>query len=688
MRQLEQARSPQEERHARYRALFEKSRLPIVICDRQTLSILDVNLAMREVSGHPPETLSALTLLELVDTPVDFQSVERHTLYCCNGFTVPVLTYPAGNRDDFEVILTLVPTLVAGDDVEREQMESDLHRVQALAGIGTWYWTPATDPFVSLSPEALRVFGFDNSTRMQIDTAHLLERVHPGDRERILEVRRAALDEPGGHYDVRYRVVRPSGEMRHVHSIVEVRHDAAGLPSMLVGLLQDETERVRAEESIRRLAYYDTITPLPNRNLFDLVFSDALKQAQAASGRLALMIVNLVQFRDVNFALGHSQGDVLLKLVAERIQAQLRDGDCAARVGSRFPIMLRAASGNEARERAHAIQRALELPFRIAGIGYEIGAHVGIALHPDHGDSYATLLRRADIALHQARLNGQSLAVYDKAMDPHTPERLALIGDFRHAVEQRHIQLYCQPKVDMRTGTVVGAEALVRWEHPKLGTIGPDLFVPLIESTDLIHVLTQYMLTAAAEQFHAWGGEGITLPLAVNLSTRDLAALDLAGKLEALLSTHGLAPDAIGLEVTESSIMRNPNVSIAELSRLSRIGFRLYIDDFGTGYSSLSYLTRMPVNVIKIDHEFTMKMVHDRRVAAIVRSTIQLAHELGMTVVAEGTADRAIWEALVAMDCDEAQGFLIARPFPATELRRWLASAPFRLPEVSLYRGH
>ncbi|TFW04797.1 EAL domain-containing protein [Oxalobacteraceae bacterium OM1] len=679
---MEQAGTTQQERMAWYRGLFEGSSLPMIICDRRTLRILDANPAMRHACGYSADALLARRLPELTGAAMQRRSVARHQLQRCDGTTVPVLVYPSTfDESDAAISFALLPATSADEsDGDRRQIENELHRIQALAGIGTWYWSPATDALVSLSPEAFRVFGFDSSTHMPLDTPRLLARVHPDDRERIVQARDAALAGPDGHYDLRYRVVHPSGEIRHARSVAEVQRDAAGVPSKLIGLVQDETERVRAEAEIRHLAYYDPITGLPNRNLFDQVFNKALTDIGADNGRLALMIVNLVQFREVNFALGHMNGDALLKLVGERIQSQLRDGDFTARVGSRFPVMLRDVGLKEARERANAIRRSLERPFKVAGIPYEIGAHIGIALNPDHGNTYGTLLRRADIALFQATQNGQSLAVYDETIDPHTPERLALIGDFRHAVEQRHIRLYCQPKVDMRSGEVVGAEALVRWEHPTLGTVPPDVFVPLIESTDLIHVLTQHMLTAAVEQYHAWRQEGVDLPLAVNLSTRDVAALNLADQLADLLKAHGAAPDAIGLEVTESSVMRNPNVSIAELGRLSRMGFRLYVDDFGTGYSSLSYLTRLPVNVIKIDHGFTMKMVHDRRVSAIVRSTIQLAHELGMTVVAEGTADRTIWDALMAMDCDEAQGFLIAKPFPAAEFKRWLGNAPYTLP--------
>ncbi|MBQ5948473.1 EAL domain-containing protein [Massilia sp. ST3] len=227
----------------------------------------------------------------------------------------------------------------------------------------------------------------------------------------------------------------------------------------------------------------------------------------------------------------------------------------------------------------------------------------------------------------------------------------------------------------MRSGDVVGAEALVRWRHPRLGMVSPGLFVPLVEDTELIHVLTRHMLQASVRQCFNWQRDGLGIPLAVNLSPRNLLSPDLVPGLETLLHTWGGSPEWLGLEITESSLITDPDASIAELARLSGMGFHLFIDDFGTGYSSLSYLTRMPVKTIKVDHGFTMSMLKDCRAAAIVKSTIELAHNLGMTVVAEGTASKDIWDALSGYGCDEAQGYYVAEPFPAAQFGDWLQAS-------------
>jgi diguanylate cyclase (GGDEF)-like protein len=429
---------------------------------------------------------------------------------------------------------------------------------------------------------------------------------------------------------------------------------------------------------MRRLAYFDSVTGLPNRNLFEQACGERL--AHLGHGQhMACMIVDLVRFRDVNYALTHSSGDVLLGLVAGRLSGLVGGAGLVARVDARFPILLDDADEDKARRWAQAILRAFEEPFFVSGISYELGVRIGIALVPDEGGDYHTLLREADVALYQATRAGRNLAVYAAQDDPHTPDRLSLIGDFRAAIDAGQLRLFCQPKVDLRSHAIVGVEALVRWRHPDKGWIVPETFMPLIESTDLVHLLTRHMLEAAATQCDAWLAAGVHLPVAVNLSARDIAALTLSAHLGALLDAHPACAGMIGLEMTESSLMRDPEASIAELERLKAMGFRLYVDDFGTGYSSLSYLSRLPVDVVKIDTGFIMHMITDRRAAAIVKSTIHLAHDLDMQVVAEGVSERRIWDALALLGCDEAQGYFIAAPLPADQVLDWVRTAPYAL---------
>ena len=560
--------------------------------------------------------------------------------------------------------------------------QDELHRAQALALIGNFTWDAGSDAYVASSPEAYRIFGFTPAD-LPVTAAEMHARIHPDDRPAASRARQRALQDPGYHYDVEFRLLRPDGELRWVHAVAEVQRDDGGRPLRVCGLVQDVTARRSAEDCVRRLAYRDTLTGLANRNLLEQRCGELLAST-ASPPALAFLIVDLVRFRDVNYALGHLAGDSLLVQAAQRLAAMVGGAGLVARLDARFAVLLEGCDAEGARRWAASIHEALARPFTVADICCEIGARIGIALAPAHGSGYHTLLRKADIALYQAARASRSSAVYDAFDDPHTPARLGLIGDFRAAVEQGQLRLYCQPKVDLRRGRIVGAEALVRWHHPDKGVLAPESFVPLIESTELIHLLTRHMLAGAAAQCEAWRAQGVHLPLAVNLSARDVAALSLSEHLRELLAHHGAGAGMIGLEMTESSLMRDPAASIAELEQLRGMGFRLYVDDFGTGYSSLSYLSRLPVDVIKIDHGFTMAMVKDSRAAAIVKSTIHLAHDLGMTVVAEGVSERRIWDALLQLGCDEAQGYYIAPPLPAGELLEWAAASPYALQVAGL----
>jgi diguanylate cyclase (GGDEF)-like protein len=465
-----------------------------------------------------------------------------------------------------------------------------------------------------------------------------------------------------------------------VESQAEVQTDAAGKPIRMVGYLRDITEAKLAEEEIQRLAYNDEVTGLPNRVALHRELDRVTAVDSPDFSPLALMVVDMSRFKDICLTLGHNNSDALLKDVAVRISKTLGEGIFVGRIGNaQFGAILSEADTYASKPCARTVLKAFEEPFQVAGIQYDINVNVGIAMCPGHATDPNALMRMANVAVFRARQIGTEVLVYQPEDDPYKPERLALLGEFRKAVHEGQIELYCQPKADIRTNEVIGAEALVRWRHPQRGLISPALFVPLVEDTELIHVLTLHMLQAAVRQCFNWRREGLHVPLAVNVSPRDLLSHDLVPNIETLLRTWGGTPDWLGIEITEGSLLTDPDASIAELATLSSMGFRLFIDDFGTGYSSLSYLTRMPVNVIKVDHGFTMRMLEDRRAATIVKSTIELAHNLGMTVVAEGTSSKEIWDALAEYGCDEAQGYYLAEPFPAAEFGSWLKASGRRI---------
>jgi diguanylate cyclase (GGDEF)-like protein len=423
---------------------------------------------------------------------------------------------------------------------------------------------------------------------------------------------------------------------------------------------------------------HDALTGLPNRVLFRDRIQQAVRAAERRDGAAAVMIMDLDHFKEVNDTLGHHHGDVLLQEVAERLKTTLRTADTVARLGGdEFGILLPDVLGAEgAQAVAEILQTALREPFVVDGLTLEMGGSIGIACHPDHGDHVEVLIQRADIAMYSAKEAGRGFALYEPQQDHYSPRRLSLAGELRSALENEELELHYQPKADVVTGRIVGVEALVRWNHPRHGLLGPEEFVPIAEQTGLIVPLTRWVLGAAMRQVQAWQGQGYELSVAVNLSARSFLDTALAVDIPLLLELHKIEPKLLELEVTESTIMLDPVRATNTLERLSEIGLRLSIDDFGTGYSSLANLKRLPVDMIKIDKSFVLEMATEHSDAAIVRSTIELAHNLGLQVIAEGVEDRQIWEELARLGCDYAQGYYLSRPLPADKLAPKLGMAP------------
>ena len=456
----------------------------------------------------------------------------------------------------------------------------------------------------------------------------------------------------------------------------------AGLLTSLLGatLAYVGSRHWLAEGKIRYLAFHDELTGLPNRARLRSCLPEAIRHRHETNQPFALLIIELTRFRDINYTLGHLIGDEVLKQASVRLRSVVDKDVTLARISNvQFGVLLPNAGEGRAIELAERVVAALEEPLPAHDSKYELGARAGIALVPGSGDDPDDLVRHADIALNQARTSGATYVVYDAALDPYKPQRLALLGAFRQAVKDEQLEMFCQPKVDLRTDRISGVEALVRWRHPEYGLIMPDQFISLIEPTELIQLLTQRMLECALRQSHEWRQHDLLLPLAVNLSTRNLLNPGLPELIGGLMETWGADASWVGLELTESSIMDDPALSLRVLNRLHAMGFELIVDDFGTGYSSLSYLMKLPVAVIKIDQSFIINMLHDPDAAAIVKTMIELAHNMGMKVIAEGVETKEVLDALKRLDCDEAQGYYISPPLPAPALRGWLERSPWQL---------
>ncbi|MEV1044784.1 bifunctional diguanylate cyclase/phosphodiesterase [Streptomyces sp. NPDC049916] len=426
--------------------------------------------------------------------------------------------------------------------------------------------------------------------------------------------------------------------------------------------------RARAEEQLR-----DPLTGLPNRQwLLERTWS-ALEDAESLGTRSALVLIDLDRFRAVNDTLGHLAGDRLLLQIAERLRLALPGGAEAARLGGdEFAVLLpHTDSTTSAQQVARHLAAELSSPLDLDGLTLVLEASAGVAVYPDHALDAEGLLRRADVAMYQAKRDRTGVEVYESKRDSNTPDRLGLLGDLRRALDAGDVELHYQPKVRF-DGQVAGLEALVRWVHPERGRVPPDEFIAIAESSGLMPHLTEYVLETALAQVARWRSQGLFVPVAVNVSPRDVHTPGFAGGVAARLARHGVPAGALQLEITEHVLLEDPQRAADTLAGLTAHGVRMSLDDFGTGYSSLVHLRRLPVSELKIDRSFVARLALDQEDAEIVRCTIDLAHSLGLVVVAEGVEDDETWERLRDLRCDAVQGWLVAAAMPPQETTAWL----------------
>ena len=453
------------------------------------------------------------------------------------------------------------------------------------------------------------------------------------------------------------------------------RHDEIGGLAKAFDSMRISIGAQQAE--IRKLAYWDRLTGLPNRARFrDAVQREIDSQgavSEMGKGSLAVVMLDIDRFKHVNDVLGYSFGDRLLIAVAKRLtQQNFRAGDMVARLGGdEFAVLLTQSDAKSAEGVAQRIAKSFELPLAFEDQTVDLSASIGIACWPTHADDTDTLLSRAEVAMYAAKAKTTVMQLYDPALDSSSTQTLSLLTQLRRAVDQGELRLFLQPKIALADCTVVAAEALVRWQHPERGLVPPLDFIPFAEQTGFVRQLTLWMFDEAARLWRGLQQGDHRIRIAINLSTRDLLDIDFPARLETVLARHTISADGFCLEITESAIMDDPQRAQGTLDRLSELGFKLSIDDFGTGYSSLAYLKRLPVDELKIDKSFVMNMEKDEDDAKIVRSTIDLAHNLGLTVVAEGVENGLIWNKLRDLSCDEAQGYFMSKPLPASEFVAW-----------------
>ena len=566
--------------------------------------------------------------------------------------------------------------------------QESLNYAQRIAGLGSWEWDINSDK-LQWSDAVYRIFhvdpiGFDGTYHA------FLNSVHPLDKELVNAALEAAITQKRP-YSIDHQILLPNGDERHVHTEAEVSYDKHGNPHRLSGTVQDITERKHDEERIRRLAYYDSLTGLPNRVLFKENLEHALAHAERKKRRVATLFLDLDRFKWINDTMGHSFGDKLLQEFAARLNGSVRKIDSVTRGnlndpsyaiarlgGDEFTIILDdIAQAQDAALVARRIITEVARPFLLEGQEISLTVSIGISIFPDDGSDIVTLIKHADTAMYHAKEQGKNnFQFYTSAMTENACELLRLENNLRRALEREEFSLSYQPQVDIGTGRVNCLEALLRWHNPELGQVPPATFIPLAEETGLILAIDAWVMMQACLQLKEWEALGLSrVRIAVNVSGQNFLQKNLPETTRSILSATGIRPECLELELTEGVLMRNGAETIATLRELQAMGLTLAIDDFGTGYSSLSYLKRFRLDTLKIDRSFIQDLTSDSDSGAIVTALVALATSMKMSVVAEGVETLEQLAMLRELGCMRIQGYLFSRPLVREDATRLLLEA-------------
>jgi diguanylate cyclase (GGDEF)-like protein/PAS domain S-box-containing protein len=554
------------------------------------------------------------------------------------------------------------------------ESEARLAKAQHLSRMGSWEYNLGTGA-VTWSTGMFRIIGTQRQSGETLTLESLYRHVHPDD---LAVTKQAITDliQTRTPFNLDFRLMCETGQEIVVNSQAELELASDGTPLFISGTLLDISDRKRAENEIQQLAYYDTLTTLPNRALLQDRINQATSQAARDGRTVAVMFLDLDRFKSVNDTMGHAIGDRLLKVVADRLSRCIRDSDTVARLGGdEFVIILNAInSADDVVCIAEKVQRILAKPVTLGDHEIYTTASIGIALFPLDGTDVNTLLKNADIAMYQAKEQGRNtFQFFSREMNVQALEHLMLETSLRRGLERDEFHLVYQPLLDLKDGRLVGMEALVRWQHPDLGLLLPGKFIPIAEETGMIIPLGDWVLAAACRQNRQWLDEGLPpLRVAVNLSARQFAQSNLARRVADILTDTGLPPNCLELELTESTIMSNAEATITILQELKAMGISLAIDDFGTGYSSLSYLKHFPIDRLKIDRSFVCDITTNPDDAAIADAIIAMAHSLKLKVTAEGVEKQEQLRYLAARHCDEMQGYILSYPINADEFARFV----------------
>ncbi|MEN8762666.1 MAG: EAL domain-containing protein, partial [Thiogranum sp.] len=655
--------------------VFDEQHPDIVLLDVE-MPIMDgftacEKLRRRKRADHIPVLM--VTGLE------DITSVNRAYDAGATDFITKPINWPVlGHR--IRYMLRSSETLVELAYTVRELHASRvrLTNAQRIAQLGNWEIDTETIT-MSWSEEVYRILGVEQE-RVTPSLAALLGLVHEEDREQVRHWFSLALKTGGGH-SINYRVVSPRGRLCNVFQQVEAIIDLDGNVTQLHGTLQDTTERQKFEDKIRELAYFDSLTGLPNRESFLMHVDQSIKSASRHKHELAALFLDLDNFKRINDTLGHTIGDLLLKAIAERLQECLRSSDIVGHDtdyvstnmvsrfgGDEFTMLLTEIHNSDvAAVVSQRVMESLMRPLNLAGHEVVVTPTIGIAIFPEDGNNSEVLFRNADTAMYAAKRNGKNqFQFYNKAMNANAKERLMMESQLRNALENKELQLHYQPQMELDNGRVVGVEALLRWQNKKLGNVPPDTFIPIAEDSGLIIPIGEWVLRTACTQLKAWQDTGVLIErVAVNISVRQFMHPRFFELVKQVIEDTGLDAESLELEITESLLMQDVETAIHLLRELKAIGIQLAIDDFGTGYSSLSYLKRYPIDRLKVDKAFVQDITTNFQDAAITKAVIAMGNNMDLRVIAEGVETEEQLHYLVDKQCHEVQGYYLSKPIPA-----------------------
>ena len=693
---LKQTETAVREKDEKLNGLYELSRLGIAMANMSG-RFVEFNAAFCVICGYEAQELKALDYWKL--TPEKYaasEAIQLETIRRTGHFGPYEKEYI--RKDGSLIPLSLSGVLITGKDdqpyiwcivediserkraeAEVRESEKSLNEAQTLAQIGS-YITDLKTGVWKASPALEQIFGIDSSFVTNIENWGKL--MAPGYEKKMLDYYQSVV-QGDGKFNMDYEIIRPcDGQTRWVAALGQFIYDADGTPAFLKGTIQDITERKLAEQQIRKLAFFDSLTGLPNRRLL----MDRLQHALASSVRRqqygALILIDLDNFKNINDTLGHKQGDLFLQQVAQRLEACVRDSDTVSRLGGDEFVVLLEDLGEDALQAASQAAVVAEKVRLQLSRYYELGywAHnctisMGITLFGEHVEEVDDLLIRADLAMYKAKDAGRNtLCFFDPEMQIEITNRVALEKDLHDAIVQKQFCIFYQPQIDGEN-RIAGAEALLRWQHPTRGWVSPTEFIPKAEKTGLILPLGKWMLEAACTQLALWANHPLTakLTLAVNVSAREFHGEDFVDQVLETLKITGAKAHLLKLELTESLLVAKVEDLIGKMHALKARGVQFALDDFGTGYSSLSYLKRLPLDQLKIDQSFVRDILIDPDDAVIAKMVITLADSLGLTVIAEGVESQEQRDALAVMGCRSYQGYLFSQPLPAQDFQTLVA---------------